>query len=207
MPAPPTERRRTVTRDEVIAAARDILDEEGLPGLTMANVAARVGFTTMAVYRHVKNRDDLIAGTVELVLGEIRHEEAADVDWLDGVEAWMHDVRGCLLRHPWAATQLGSREGGSSVPWANALQILGRHITGSGMSARDQARAFAWITRLTIGVLIIEIGAPLRRDRERRSRRRADSGLGEALSSLHDDDLWSDAVAQTRSFLASMAAG
>src|SRR3954463_9633857 len=63
--APSTTRRRAVTRDEVIAAALHILDTEGLDGLTMANVAKRVGFTTMAVYRHVKNREDLIAGAVE----------------------------------------------------------------------------------------------------------------------------------------------
>ena len=85
--------RRTANRDDVLAAARDILDEEGIDALTMANVASRVGFTTMAVYRHVRNRDDLLEGVVDLVLQEIADHADRDADWLRGVEQWMRDVR------------------------------------------------------------------------------------------------------------------
>ena len=68
-----TEPRRTATRDDVLTAAREILDEGGIASLTMANVAGRVGFTTMAVYRHVRNREDLLEGVLDLVLREIGH--------------------------------------------------------------------------------------------------------------------------------------
>ena len=71
----------------------ELLDEEGIGSLTMANVASRVGFTTMAVYRHVKNRDDLVHGVLELVLHEIADQADPDADWLDGIERWMRDVR------------------------------------------------------------------------------------------------------------------
>ena len=203
MPAPLTERRRTVTRDDVVRAALDILDEDGLDGLTMANVAGRVGFTTMAVYRHVKNRDDLIAAAVELVLGEISGGDP-EMHWLDGVEAWMNDVRACLLAHPWAATRLGTRREGASAPWARTVQILGRHVSRGPLSARDQARALAWTTRLTVGVLILELGAPMSEAAGRR-RRAAGRALADELARLSDDDLFADAVEQTRRFLLSMA--
>ena len=160
MPAPSTAGRRTVSRDQVIDAAVEILDAEGLDGLTMANVAKRVGFTTMAVYRHVKNREELIASAVEVVLGEITIEHDGERSWLDAVVGWMNDVRAALLAHRWAATQLGTRHGGSGVPWSKTIQILGHHIDRSPLSAHDQARALVWTTRLTVGVLILELNSP-----------------------------------------------
>src|SRR6478609_9672960 len=148
MAAPPTARRRTVTRAEVIDAALEILDTEGRAGLTMANVASRVGFTTMAVYRHVKNREDLIAGAVEVVLREIvegrREGDDGEPPWLDAVQGWMNDVRTALLSHPWAANELGTRQEGAGVPWSKTLQILGQHVQRSPLSPHDQARALAW---------------------------------------------------------------
>src|SRR5690348_2472288 len=102
-------RRRTVTRLDVVGAARDILDRDGIDGLTMATVSARVGLTTMGAYRHVKNRDDLVASAVALVLQEVTVATADESDdSLDGVVAWMDAIRACLLAHPWAATRLGS---------------------------------------------------------------------------------------------------
>jgi len=205
MPSPSTARRRTVNRDQVTAVALEILDTEGLDGLTMAAVAKRVGFSTMAVYRHVKNRDDLIASAVEAVLGDIaRDGDDGEASWLDALQHWMDDVRAALLAHPWAAMQLGTRQGGSGVPWTKTVQVLAHHVARSGLSAHDQARALVWTTRLTVGVLILELSSPLRDERRPRGTR---SALVAELATLSDDDLWADAVAQTRSYLAAMAAG
>ena len=206
MAVPPATRRRTVTRGEVIDATLEILDTEGRAGLTMANVAGRVGFTTMAVYRHVKNREDLIAGAVEVVLREIVEERSEGDDgeppWLDAVQGWMDDVRTALLAHPWAANELGTRQEGAGVPWRNTLQILGRHVHRSPLLPHDQARALAWTARLTVGVLILELSSPIRGAPPPPA---TGSPLVKELATLSDDDLWADAVAQTRAFLSSMA--
>ena len=122
-------------RDDVLAAARELLDEEGIGSLTMANVASRVGFTTMAVYRHVKNRDDLVHGVLELVLHEIADQANPDADWLDGIERWMRDVRAHLVAHPWAATMLGSRT--TMTPaWAATVGVLQGELDRSPLSSR-----------------------------------------------------------------------
>ena len=124
-----TERRRTASRDDVLIAAREILDEDGIGSLTMANLANRVGFTTMAVYRHVRNREDLLEGVLDLVLGEIGHADPG-ADWMDGVARWMRDVRAHLVAHPWAATMLGTSTT-MTAAWTSTVGVLKDHLARS----------------------------------------------------------------------------
>jgi AcrR family transcriptional regulator len=46
--------------NDIVAAARDILESAGLPRLTMAAVAARVGVRAPSLYKRVGSRDELI---------------------------------------------------------------------------------------------------------------------------------------------------
>ena len=187
MARPAISPRRAATRDDVLTAARELLDEEGIGSLTMANVASRVGFTTMAVYRHVKNRDDLVHGVLELVLHEIADQADPDADWLDGIERWMRDVRAHLVAHPWAATMLGSRT--TMTPaWAATVGVLQGELDRSPLSSRGQARARVWITRLTIGIVLQEVGAPLRK-----------------AHGITNNSFFDDVVVQTRSYAAALA--
>jgi AcrR family transcriptional regulator len=177
-----TEARRTATREDVLTAAREILDEEGIGALTMANVASRVGFTTMAVYRHVRSRDDMLEGVLDLVLHEISDDSDPDAPWLEGVDRWMRDVRAHLVAHPWAATSLGSRTE-MTAAWTATVEVLTSHLARSGLSTRNRTRAAAWVTRITVGIVIQEVGAPIR------------------MRGVTDDSLFDDVVAQTREYL------
>lgn len=65
---------------EIVAAGREILEEGGLPGLTMQAVAVRVGVRAPSLYKRVKDRDALIAAVAEAVVDELaaRLEAAGD---------------------------------------------------------------------------------------------------------------------------------
>ena len=51
-------------RERILAEARDLFLEGGAGGVTMRGVAARIGVTPMALYRHFDNRDELLAAIV-----------------------------------------------------------------------------------------------------------------------------------------------
>lgn len=51
---------REPTSKRIATAARELLDTEGVEGVTMRRVAAAVGITAMAVYRHYADRDSLL---------------------------------------------------------------------------------------------------------------------------------------------------
>jgi AcrR family transcriptional regulator len=45
---------------EIIEASGKILMEKGIKGLTTKNLAAEIGFSESAIYRHFKNKEDII---------------------------------------------------------------------------------------------------------------------------------------------------
>ncbi|MFC0509211.1 TetR/AcrR family transcriptional regulator [Micromonospora costi] len=56
---------------EIVTAARDILESEGLPRLTMQAVAERVGVRAPSLYKRVRNRDALIRLVTEATVRDL----------------------------------------------------------------------------------------------------------------------------------------
>ncbi|GAA1718005.1 hypothetical protein GCM10009734_22040 [Nonomuraea bangladeshensis] len=86
-----------ISRSAVVAAAMAVADEHGLAGLTMPAVAARLGVTTMALYRHVASKDDLLDALVEALLPPLPPEQAS---WRERLGAMAAAIRDIAARHP-----------------------------------------------------------------------------------------------------------
>lgn len=69
---------KTSTSDAILTAARKILHEDGLAAVAMRPVAARVGITPMAIYRHYADRASLL----NAIADEGFHELAAQLQTL-----------------------------------------------------------------------------------------------------------------------------
>jgi len=57
--------------DAIVSAASDLLESEGLAGLTMNAVAARVGVRAPSLYKRVEGRDRLVQLVAEATLAEV----------------------------------------------------------------------------------------------------------------------------------------
>src|SRR5206468_9431854 len=77
-PRPP--RRVPLSRARVLRAAFDRTDKEGIESLSMRKLAQELGVEAMSLYRHVRNKGDIVDGMVDLVFAEIGLP-ATDVDW------------------------------------------------------------------------------------------------------------------------------
>ncbi|ONI83544.1 TetR family transcriptional regulator [Saccharothrix sp. ALI-22-I] len=95
-------RKPSLTITDITRAAIEIADAEGLGAVSMARVAQQLGNSTMALYRHVKSKDELLALMSEAAL-EMPPEIPADTDWRTGLTLWTNSVRKTLSRHPWYA--------------------------------------------------------------------------------------------------------
>lgn len=58
------------TRDKILEAARAAFDRGGLEGLSLRDIAAQVGITPMAIYRHFDGKDALVDALVLDALNE-----------------------------------------------------------------------------------------------------------------------------------------
>ena len=98
---PRAERRVPLSRARVLRAAFDRTDKDGVEALSMRKLAQALGVEAMSLYRHVRNKGDIVDGMVDLVFAEIGLP-AADVDWKTAMRRRAISAREVLARHPWA---------------------------------------------------------------------------------------------------------
>ncbi len=104
-----TEETRTpLSRDRVLRAAVTLADREGADGLSMRRLAAELHVVPMALYKHVANKDELLDGMIDVVVGEI-DPPRTDTDWKTAVRERILSARRALLRHTWASRVMESR--------------------------------------------------------------------------------------------------
>ncbi|WP_246011220.1 TetR/AcrR family transcriptional regulator C-terminal domain-containing protein [Nocardia mexicana] len=89
--------------DEVVAAAVDIADAEGLDALTMRAVASRLGLTPMATYTYVPGKAELLDLMLDSVYRQMPRANIAGLPWRKRVSAVAAENRELLVRHPWVA--------------------------------------------------------------------------------------------------------
>jgi len=64
-----------LNRERVLQAALALADEHGVESLSMRKLAKTLGVEAMSLYGHVRNKDDLLDGLVDLVWAEIEYPE------------------------------------------------------------------------------------------------------------------------------------
>jgi len=91
-----------LAKAEIVRAALETLDAEGLDGLTLRKVAARLDVQAPALYWHVRSKQDLLdeMGTEVWRRISLRMaERAIDEPWREGMAAYGRIAREELLRH------------------------------------------------------------------------------------------------------------
>jgi TetR/AcrR family tetracycline transcriptional repressor len=86
-------------RDDVIDAALRILDQQGLPDLTMRHLAATLGVAPSALYWHFPNKQSLLAAVSDRIIAGARPLAAAGGDWQTGVRAEAAALHDALLAY------------------------------------------------------------------------------------------------------------
>lgn len=103
-----TQDRVPLNRERVIAAGIALADAAGFDAVSMRRLAHDLDVVPMALYKHVVNKEVLLDGMVDALIGEIG-EGAAATDWRSAVRARVLAARAALLRHPWARQAIESR--------------------------------------------------------------------------------------------------
>lgn len=90
--------------DDVVQAAIALADEEGgLAAVTMQAVSARLGLTTMAVYRYFPNKETLYDAIIDAGMGLPPKPYLPPGEWRAEVTRWAHAKRDMMCARPWLA--------------------------------------------------------------------------------------------------------
>ena len=131
-------------QSQIVRAALDLLDEVGFDGLTMRNLAKKLGIQAASLYWHVRNKQDLLSLLAEEICASMREPDRT-LSWQEQLEAMGNEYRRVLLAHRDGARVLAGRDG--KVDPLDLLVIIIHypghvHVIGAGVDSVD-ARAVA----------------------------------------------------------------
>ena len=101
------QKRRQLDQAQVVHAALELLDQVGLDELTMRRLASQLGVKAASLYRHVKDKEELLALLGDEISGEIPLVSPSG-SWREQLTAMAWNVRRGLLAHRDAARVLAS---------------------------------------------------------------------------------------------------
>ena len=149
------ERTRGLDRESILVAAIALCDREGLAGLNMRALAQELGVGTMSLYHHVPNKDALLDGIVEELLGEIEIPSKGDGTWNERAVRMARSLRSVALRHPACIPLLVTRPfatGPSLRPCEAAFDLLAE----AGLDVEQVLIAFRTVVAYVFGWVTME---------------------------------------------------
>jgi len=137
---PTIEAREPLTRERVLAAAIGLADREGIDALSMRKLGQALGVEAMSLYNHVKNKDDILDGIVDMVVSKFELPRPG-TDWKAAIRRTAMTAHEVLVQHPWAASLMLSPARMSSARLRYMEGILGSLRQG-GFSAEMTHHAY-----------------------------------------------------------------
>lgn len=130
----------TLTLDAIAATAVEIADADGVGAVSMQRVAEQLGFTKMALYRHVPTKDVLLAVMIDLAVDVPPDLDAVRGGWRGKLTRYAELLWDVWQAHPWLPTvTLGSRVmGPNETGW---VERAVRCLAGTGLTGDQQIDA------------------------------------------------------------------
>jgi AcrR family transcriptional regulator len=139
----------------VVDAATRVVKRGGYQTMTIRSLAAEVGVAPMSLYRHVRNRDDLLDEVVDRLLAKAWQPSVSTGDWQDWVTEAAEKLRAFLAHQP-AALHVYLQHpvvSPAAIARMTAIMDVLRIVTADEAVAR---RAYAAIHTYTLGFAALE---------------------------------------------------
>jgi AcrR family transcriptional regulator len=152
----------TLTREKVIAETFALAAKDGLEAVTMRTVAARLGVTPMALYRHVGDKQGLLDGLVEqLLLG--LELPGAQLPWDERLRELSVSIRGAARRYPEIFLLLFQRPARTRAE-LGPREVVYDALREAGVAEELIPRSERALSTLVIGFAASEAGGRFARD-------------------------------------------
>jgi AcrR family transcriptional regulator len=136
----------------VIDGAVALLRQDGADAFSVRRLASVLGVDTMAVYKHVRNRDDLLGGALAHVFQDVRPSGTGE--WWEQVRVMFGEHRRVIREQPWVLYFMFNHKVRSGEPWAGVDQTLA--LLMEHLGTEGGARWMRLLTAYTNGFLLTE---------------------------------------------------
>jgi AcrR family transcriptional regulator len=136
-----------------------LIAEGGVDALSMRALAVAMETSPMSLYRHVRNKDDLLAGIASLALDQLELDIPATDDWQLRAVEWMNGMRRQLRDHPAALPSL-MQHGQYAPAYLRATNALLQILLEAGFRGRAAVRACREISWVMMGFVTAEMRSP-----------------------------------------------
>ncbi|MEA2526660.1 MAG: hypothetical protein QOF73_3887 [Thermomicrobiales bacterium] len=150
--------RTPLSRERVLQTAVSLADAGGIAALSMRRLAQDLGVEAMSLYRHVRNKGDLVDGMVDLVFDEIGLPPSGG-DWTTAMRQRATAVRAVLARHPWSIGLMESRSQPGPATLRHHDAVIGR-LRAAGFSIAMAAHAYSVLDSYVYGFAFQQASLP-----------------------------------------------
>jgi len=150
-PAPP------LTRDRIVAAAVEMIEQEGVEALSMRRIAARLGVAAMSLYNHVESKEVLLDEVAAHVMAELEYRDDPSADWRDRGRDLVRAFREVARRHPRCVSLVITRKSMAPAtlrPVEHALAIA----ADAGFDGPASVRIMRVLIAYALGTIVRENG-------------------------------------------------
>jgi AcrR family transcriptional regulator len=150
--------RAPLSRERVLSAAIAVADEGGIGALTMRRLGQELGVEAMSLYKHVANKDDILDGVVDAIVGDI-DTPGAEGDWKPAIRRWAGSAHAVLARHPWATSVMAARRNPGPATLRYHDAVIGC-LRAAGFPVALAAHAFWLLDSYIYGFTVQEASLP-----------------------------------------------
>jgi AcrR family transcriptional regulator len=148
-------RTKRLDREHVLRAALALADAEGLENLSFRRLASRLDVTPMALYNHVRDKDDLLDGIGDVALSELELPRSQRTSWQHRLRTAARSFRTLLTAHPAAASVFLSRPLFTPAALESADAVLGI-FRSAGFSPARSVVLYQQLVRYVLALALLD---------------------------------------------------
>ena len=148
--------RGSVSSERIIEVAFEIVDRDGVDGLTMRGLAAKLDVAVTAIYWHVGDKEALLDAVADRVATEVGGIRVTGADPVARIVSLGRSLRRNLLERG-HLVGIAHQRGRTAAIFRPARRALVRELTAAGLRGEDAAFAVSAVLELVSGSVLTQI--------------------------------------------------
>jgi TetR/AcrR family tetracycline transcriptional repressor len=144
-----------LSRGQVLDAAMQILETDGIDRLTIRGLSGKLGVAATAIYWHVGDKQALLDGLAERVIAQLGNVRARGRDPVTRISSVARSLRVTLLQRT-ELVALVHRQGRTAALFQPARRVLVNELTAAGVGGADAALGVQAVLNLVIGSVLLD---------------------------------------------------